>query len=90
MTGKWKIIHNDEYARKNHKMCFFCKRFYCTAYHHPRNRMVCSGVLPQWEWLYRLMREISATDTCQKFEMHELYKKNLYRYNVNAQSNKGR
>ena len=56
------------------KICFRCKRFFCTGYHHPRNRMVCSGILPQWEWLYWLMREVKATDTCKKFALHDIFK----------------
>ena len=79
MLDKWKIIHQDKQARDKHCVCFCCKRFYC-MYHKPHGHMLCSGVLPQWKWLYRLMREVSALDTCRKFEMHETYKKNLYRY----------
>jgi len=77
MASKWKIIKKDEQARNEHKICCYCKRFYCTKYHKPRNRMVCSGVLPQWDFLYRLMRDVCPTDTCQKFDFHKLHKARL-------------
>ncbi|MBO4672181.1 MAG: hypothetical protein J5608_00825 [Alphaproteobacteria bacterium] len=73
MTDKWKIIEKDERAMTKQEICFYCKRFFCTGYIHPRCRMVCSGILPQWEWLYFLMRNVRATDTCKKFTMHKLY-----------------
>ena len=56
--------------------CFYCKRFFCTGYISPRNRALCSGVLPQWEWLYFLMKEVRATGTCKRFVLHERYKQN--------------
>ena len=55
---------------ENKKTCFYCKRFFCTDY-----RIVCSGILPQWDWLYFLMREIKPSGTCKKFELHEVFKK---------------
>lgn len=79
MLDKWKIIHQDKQARDEHRVCFFCKRFYC-MYHKPHSHTLCSGILPQWDILRGLMRDVMANDTCEKFEMHELYKKNLYRY----------
>lgn len=68
-----KIIKNTD-AYKKQQSCFFCKRFFCAGYHHPHTRIVCSGCLPQWEWLYFLMRNVSATDTCKKFKLHKVYK----------------
>jgi len=68
---------NDN-IREIPKICFCCKRFFCTKYHHPRNRMVCSGVLPQWEWLWFLMRDVRATDTCNKFIPHDIFKQNSH------------
>ncbi len=56
------------------KRCFYCKRFFCTEYHYPRHRMVCSGILPKWDWLYFLMREVKATDCCKKFVMNKIFK----------------
>lgn len=56
------------------KKCFYCERFFCTKYHHPRNRIVCSGILPQWEWLWFLMRNVKATDTCDRFRLCNIYK----------------
>ncbi len=56
------------------KKCFYCKRLFCTTYHHPRTRMVCSGILPQWEWLWFLMKNVKATDTCNRFKLHNIYK----------------
>ena len=78
MKNKWKIIEKDEQAKQNRQICFYCKRFFCTEYHHPGCRIVCSGVLPQWEWLYRLMRNVRATDTCKKFELHKIFKEKTY------------
>ena len=60
---------------ENHRVCFFCKRFFCTDYHYPRHRLVCSGGLPQWDWLYFLMREVKATDTCKKFAINKIFEK---------------
>ncbi len=60
----------DEYR----KMCFYCKRFFCAGYHYPHSRLVCSGVLPQWDFLWFLMREVKATDTCKKFVLHNAFK----------------
>ena len=77
---KWKIIKGDVNARNNHQICCFCKRFYCTKYHYPCNRMVCSGILPQWDILRGLMRDVCASDTCKKFEMHKLYKQKMKYY----------
>ena len=77
MMDKWKIIEKDAKAREEHRICCYCKRFFCTEYHHPRNRMVCSGILPQWDCLHRLMRDVKAMDTCKKFEMHQAYKDKL-------------
>ncbi len=74
MVKKWKIIHKDERAQQKQQICFYCDRFFCSAYHNPRNRMVCSGILPKWEFLYRLMRDVRATDTCQKFKLSDVYK----------------
>lgn len=76
MFDKWTIIKNDEQAKQDHKICFYCKRFFCTEYHHPSCRVVCSGVLPQWEFLYFLMRNVKSTDTCKKFETNKIYKQN--------------
>ena len=67
-----KIIKNTD-AYKKQQSCFFCKRFFCAGYHHPHTRIVCSGILPQWEWLYFLMRNVSATDTCKNFKLHKSY-----------------
>lgn len=53
------------------KICFYCERFFCTEYHHPRHRMVCSGILPRWDFLYFLMREVKATDTCKRFKLKQ-------------------
>ena len=78
MKNKWKIIEKDEQAKQNQQICFYCKRFFCTEYHHPGCRIVCSGVLPQWEWLYWLMRNVRATDTCKKFELHKIFKEKTY------------
>ena len=75
MQNKWKIIKHDKHAEEKQQICFYCKHFFCTKYHHPRTRMVCSGILPQWEWLYFLMRNVSATDTCKKFTLHKIYDK---------------
>ena len=58
---------------ENKKICFYCKNFFCTEYHHPRHRLVCSGILPQWDWLYFLMREVKATDTCKKFMINKIF-----------------
>lgn len=80
MFNKWKIIHGDINARNEHKICAYCKRFYCTDYYYPRNRMCCSGILPKWEFLYRLMCEVRATDACKKFEMHKIYKQKMKNY----------
>ena len=80
MQNKWKITKHDKHAMEKQQICFYCKHFFCTKYHHPSNRMVCSGILPQWEFLYRLMREVWAVDTCKNFKMHEAYKRNLHRY----------
>ena len=80
MENKWKIIKDDKSAVAEHRACAYCKHFFCTKYHYPRNRMVCTHGLPHWDFLYRLMRDVAAIYTCKKFEMHELYKKNLYRY----------
>ena len=38
---------------------------------------MCSGVLPQWEWLYWLMRNVRATDTCKKFDTHKIYQEKI-------------
>ena len=70
MENKYK---KDEFTGQ--KICFYCKRFFCTEYHHPRHRMVCSGILPKWDFLYFLMREVKATDTCKKFILHDMFKK---------------
>ena len=75
MQNKWKIVKHDNQAMEKHQICFYCKHFFCTKYHHPSNRMVCSGILLQWEWLYFLMRNVSATDTCKKFTLHKIYDK---------------
>jgi len=64
---------------ENKKTCFYCKQFFCTNYHHPRHRTVCSGVLPQWDWLYFLMREVKPTDTCEKFVLNPIYDKQKQR-----------
>ena len=79
MANKWKIVHKDTDARNEHKICCYCKRFYCT-FHSPHSYMLCSGFLPHWKWLYRLMRKISVTDTCKNFEMHKLYKQKMDKY----------
>ncbi len=75
MQNKWKIIKHDNQAMEEQKICFYCKHFFCTGYIHPGCRILCSGVLPQWELLYFLMRNVSATDTCKKFKLHDVYKK---------------
>lgn len=75
MQNKWTIIHDDEQAKQERKTCFYCERFFCTEYHDPACRMVCSGILPQWEWLYWLMRNVKATDTCNKFVLHKIFQK---------------
>ena len=64
--------NKDEFTEQ--KICFYCKRFFCTGYHYPRHRMVCSRILPQWDFLYFLMREVKATDTCKKFILHNVFK----------------
>lgn len=74
MLKEWTIIKNDENAKHEKTVCFYCKRFFCTGYIHPRCRMLCSGILPQWEFLYFLMRNVRATDTCKKFMIHEAFK----------------
>lgn len=75
MQNKWKIVKHDNQAKEKQQICFYCKRFFCAGYHHPHTRIVCSGCLPQWEWLYFLMRNVSATDTCKKFTLHKIYDK---------------
>lgn len=75
MQNKWKITKHDKHAMEKQQICFYCKRFFCAGYHHPHTRIVCSGCLPQWEWLYFLMRNVSATDTCKKFTLHKIYDK---------------
>ena len=70
MKDKYK---KDEFTGQN--ICFYCKHFFCTEYHYPRHRMVCSGILPKWDFLYFLMREVKATDTCKKFILHDMFKK---------------
>lgn len=69
------IKSGDSRTLKDDRVCFMCKRFFCTDYHYPRHRIVCSGILPQWDWLYFLMREIKPSGTCKKFELHEVFKK---------------
>ncbi len=75
MQSEWTIKSKDKKALKDHRVCFFCKRFFCTGYIHPRNRMLCSGVLPQWDWLCLFMREVKATDTCKKFMINKIFEK---------------
>ncbi len=60
---------------ENTNNCFYCARFFCTGYIHPRNRTLCSGILPKWELLYWLMREVKPTSTCKRFTMNPVYEK---------------
>ena len=80
MENKWKIIKDDKSAVAEHLACAYCKHFFCTKYHYPRNRMVCTHGLPHWDFLYRLMRDVAAIYTCKKFEMHKLYKEKMKYY----------
>ena len=64
---------------QEHKMCFYCDCCFCVGYHHPHSRMVCSGILPKWYWLWFLMREISANYTCEKFRLHQVVKQNPHK-----------
>lgn len=74
MQNKGAIIKNDETAKQGQKICFYCARFFCAGYHQPHTRIVCSGILPQWDFLYFLMRNVKATDSCKKFKLHEVFK----------------
>ena len=62
-----KIISDDKKAEQEHRTCAYCQKLMCTSYYYPRNRIVCSGILPQWEFLWFLMREVKVTDTCKNF-----------------------
>ena len=73
MANKWKIIEKDEQAEQEQRICFCCERFFCTGYIHPRCRMLCSGILPKWEVLYFLMRNVSANNTCKKFKQDKVF-----------------
>ena len=75
MQEEWAIKSKVRKALKDHRVCFFCKRFFCTKYHYPRHRLVCSGIWPQWDWLYFLMREVKSTDTCKKFVINKIFEK---------------
>lgn len=52
------------------RVCFYCKHFFCVKYH----MLLCDGGLPQWELLTSLMRDVKASDTCDQFELHKIYK----------------
>ena len=73
MANKWKITDSTEKQQSEQRICFYCERFYGTDYHYPRNRLVCSGVLPQWEFLWFLMREVKPTNTCNKFVLAKMW-----------------
>lgn len=70
MSNKWKIIKNDEQAKQEQRICFYCKRYFCTVYQGQR----CSGILPQLETLSGLMRQVSELDTCKKFATDKAFK----------------
>ena len=69
-------MKNETKIAENKKVCFYCKRFFCTKYHRSRNRMVCSGILPRWEFLWFLMKNVRQNDTCKKFVIDEIWKDN--------------
>ena len=67
MKNNWEIKNSTQTQQSEQKICFFCKRYYGSDYHSPHIRLLCSGVLPQWDFLRFLMREVKPTDTCCKF-----------------------
>lgn len=56
---------------REHRMCFYCQKIFAAGYHAPHSRLVCSGILPQKEWLWFLMRAISANNVCDGFKERE-------------------
>ncbi len=64
------IQHNDLKAAEKQNICFYCKHFFCAKYH----MLLCDGGLPQLGLLTSLMRNVKASDTCNKFELHKVYK----------------
>ena len=74
------IIKGNEQARKEDRICCYCKHFFCTSYQHSRPRMVCAQGLQKLESLQDKMPDVCATDTCKNFDFSDMYKRNAYLY----------
>ena len=73
MANKWEIIHDDEKAQEEERVCYYCKRFFLCQ----NADMLCSKRLPQWQFLSFLMRKVTPGDRCNNFVLHRVYERRV-------------